>query len=168
MLGHEFDECHSRRTTAAAAGGNGSCCGWIVVIVCVGGSHDGAAAAGGGWGSTGAHEPLRVAETQGLEHVRAVSEEPQAPTCSVQVQRSACAGISALPGPVREDQGSHTLVPFLRAPPPAGSLCLPPPAGLGQLGCPHRAPPGSLRGARWEAGIEPFRCPGCSALSQGS
>lgn len=96
MLGREFDECHSRRP-AAAASGNGSCCGWIVVVVCVGGSHDGATALIRGGAGAGAHEPLRVAETEGLEHVWAVSEEPQAPTGSVQVQRSACAGISALP-----------------------------------------------------------------------
>jgi hypothetical protein len=102
-------------------------------------------------------EPVRGAEAAGLEHVRAVPAEPPAAAEPGAVQRRARAGVPAVPGPVRQDQGAHGGVPLLRAPEPARAVPLPAAPGVGQPGRAGGPPPRRLRGERRPAGVQPLR-----------
>ncbi|CAI0546018.1 unnamed protein product, partial [Linum tenue] len=125
---------------------------------------------GGGSGAAApaAAEPVRVAEAAGLEHVRAVPEEPQAAAGAVAVQRGPRAGVPEVPGPVREDQSPHPQLPLLRPPAPSGPMPLPAQAGLGQPRRAHRPPAGSLRGERRAARDQPVRGTRREAVPEGS
>nr|CAD1843686.1 unnamed protein product [Ananas comosus var. bracteatus] len=134
-----------RRTTAGGAGG---------------GRGASSSAAGGGRGRrrgvfvvvVGAvAEPIRVAEAAGLEHVRAVPEEPPAAAEPGAVQRRARAGVPAVPGPVREDEGAHPGLPLLRPPQPPGPCPCPLRQAWGSLD----ALVGRLRAAFEENGGRP-------------
>lgn len=107
--------------------------------------------------SAAATEPVRVAETARLEHVRTIPKKPVAASRHVAVQLQPRPRFPPVSGSVRKNQGALARLHLFRAARPARPVHLPAPAGVGQPRRAHRPAPGSLRGTRWLAGDEPVR-----------